>query len=157
MGRGMVWVHSQAAGTLQRQPAEPAVAVDGAGDVEGAVGDAEEAVLRAVGVVIPAEVGRRIFSAELWRGEATGQGSPDPLPSHSPQLSQPSPLTCGIKCRHLGTGRSGEGGAEAEPFWEREEWGEVTGGYQRCGDQPSNPERRWLAWHLPAEWLQFRG
>lgn len=70
MGTGEAWVHSQALGSLQRHPAKPTVAVDGAGDVEGAVADAEEAVLHTVGIVIPAEVGRRVLFAELWRREA---------------------------------------------------------------------------------------
>lgn len=59
---------SQAAGPVQRHPAQPGAAVDGAGDVEGAVGDAEEAVLHPVGVVELAEVGRRVLAAELCGG-----------------------------------------------------------------------------------------
>lgn len=55
--------------------------------------------------------------------------SPDPAPL--PTVSQPPALTRGVE--HLGVGSSGGGRAEAEPFWEREERGAVTGGHQRCG------------------------
>lgn len=57
--------------------------------------------------------------------------SPDPIPL--PVVSQSPTLTRGVEHRHIGVDSSGGGRAEAEVFWEKEEWAAVTGGHQRCG------------------------
>lgn len=82
---GVGVANSQALGPVQGEPAEPAVAVEGAGDVEGAVGDAEEPVGRAVREVEPAEVGRRVLPAELWRSQTLVKSPP--VPPWRPQVS----------------------------------------------------------------------
>lgn len=142
---------SLAAGPIQRHPAQPGATVDGAGDVEGAVGDAEEAVIHPVGVVEVAEVGWRVLPAELCRGQRCRS---DPVPVPLPATTPLPTLTGGVELRRGGEGPPGGERTEAEPFCKRlggspeppwcKKWGEEAQSY--APQHPPAPSLQFWGW-----------